>query len=397
MIGRAAIPATIATLPRRQALAFLSLFFVPGLAQAILLTVVPLEALRLLDSPRTVTLLYVGTGLVAVVGRFSIPFLVRLIRRRFVFSLGTLSLFTSSVLLALDHVPTLAAGLILSTFAFACIEITSQLYLLDHVSQHALKHFEPMRIFASAGPWTLGPWFGVYLQQNVGFAAPFMIAAGAAATLLTLFWWLRLGEKAMLTAMRRPPPSPVRYLRRFFAQPRLRLAWALAAARSSWWQMFYVYTPIFVVTSGLSGETGGILVSIGTGWMWLVPLWGWSGRRFGLRPLLLAGYAMAGVLSIATALAVGVPWLGAALLVLAAFGTEMLDGAGNLLFLRAVHPYERSEMTTVFVSYRDVAQLGPPAVCSVLLTLFSLPSVFVAGGVLMLAASALSRSIPRRL
>ena len=43
---------------------------------------------------------------------------------------------------------------------------------------------------------------------------------------------------------------------------------------------------------------------------------------------------------------------------LAGFGAEMIDGAGNLLFLRAVHPYERSEMTTVFVSYRDVAQLG---------------------------------------
>src|SRR5580700_8919729 len=68
MIGHAAIPTTIATLPRRQALAFLSLFFVPGVAQAILLTVVPLEALRLLGTARTVTLFYVGIGLVAVAG-----------------------------------------------------------------------------------------------------------------------------------------------------------------------------------------------------------------------------------------------------------------------------------------------------------------------------------------
>jgi hypothetical protein len=49
------------------------------------------------------------------------------------------------------------------------------------------------------------------------------------------------------------------------------------------------------------------------------------------------------------------------------------------------------------VSYRDVAQLGPPAVCSVLLSLFSLPSVFVAAGAMMLAAAGLSGSIPRRL
>lgn len=54
------------------------------------------------------------------------------------------------------------------------------------------------------------------------------------------------------------------------------------------------------------------------------------------------------------------PWIGAVTLVLAGFGAEMTDGAGNLLFLRAVHPYER-------ISYRDVAQLGPPVVSAVLL------------------------------
>jgi MFS family permease len=397
MLSRPFIPATIATLPRRQAASFLALFFVPGVAQAILLTVVPLEALNLLGNARTVTLVYVATGLVTVAGRFSIPVLVRLIQRRFVFTLGTLSLVASSTLLAADRVPAFAAGLILSTFAFACIEITSQLYLLDHVPRQALKHFEPMRIFVSAGPWTIGPWLGVWLQRKVAFAAPFAIAVTAALALLALFWSLRLGDNAILTPPRRPPLNPLRYLRRFFVQPRLVLAWALAGARSSWWSMFYVYTPIFAVTSGLGAETGGIIVSIGTGWIWMVPLWGWVGRRFGLRRLLQGGYAAAGVLSIGIALAFGVPWLGATLLALAAFGTETLDGAGNHLFLRAVHVHERAEMTTVFVSYRDVAQLGPPAVCSVLLSLFSLPSVFVAAGAMMLAAAGLSGSIPRRL
>jgi MFS family permease len=133
--------------------------------------------------------------------------------------------------LAIDQLQTLAAGLVLSAFVFACIEITSQLYLLDHISRQALKHFEPVRIFASAGPWTLGPWLGVYLQRNLAFAAPFAIAAGAAGVLLALFWALRLREKTLFTATRRSPPNPIRYLHRFSAQPRLRLAWTLAAAR----------------------------------------------------------------------------------------------------------------------------------------------------------------------
>jgi len=394
---RSAIPATIATLPRRAALTFLGLFFLPSVAQAILLTVVPLQALGLLGNARSVTLLYVATGLVAVVGRFSIPYLVRLIQRQFVFTLGTLSLAISSILLAFDKRLPLAAGIVLSTFAFACLEITSQLYLLDHVPRHALKHFEPVRIFATAAPWTLGPWFGVYLQRTIGFAAPFTIAACAGAILLILFWSLRLGEDAVLATMRRRPPNPAIYLHRFFAQPRLRLAWTLAAARSSWWSMFYVYTPIFAVTTGLGAEVGGAITSIGTGWIWLVPVWGWVGRRFGLRRLLQAGYAAAGLLSFLAALSLGTPWLGATMLILAALGTESIDGAGNLLFLRAVHPYERPEMTTVFVSFRDVAQLGPPVVCSLLLSLFTLPSVFAAAGTMMVASSVLSRRIPRRL
>ncbi len=389
--------ATIGALPRGKAMALLGLFFVPAMAQAILLTVVPLEALRLLGTARGVTLLYVAAGLVAVAGRFSIPFLVRLIRRRFVFTLGALTLAASAALLAADRLPELAAGIALGTFGFACIEITSQLYLLDHVSRHELRRFEPLRIFASAGPWTLGPWLGVYLQRSVDFAAPFAVAIAASAVVLALFWSLRLGENAMFTSMRRPPPSPARYLRRFFAQPRLRLAWTLASTRSAWWSLFYVYTPIFAVTSGLGAETGGVIVSIGTGWIWLVPLWGWLGRRYGLRRLLIAGYAAAGALSVCAALTFHLPWLGATMLLLAALGTETIDGAGNLLFLRAVHAYERSEMTTVFVSFRDVAQLGPPIVCSALLSLFSLPSVFVAGGAMMLASAALSRHIPRRL
>jgi MFS family permease len=395
--GAIRAPATIGALPYRKAMAFLSLFFVPAVAQAILLTVVPLEALHLLGDAQAVTLLYVAVGLVAVAGRFSIPFLVRLIQRRHVFSLGTVTLAASAALMAADRLPALAAGLALSIFATACIEVTSQLYLLDNVSRHELRHFEPMRIFASAGPWTLGPWLGVYLQRSVGFAAPFAITMVAAAAVLALFWWLRFGENAMLTSTRRPPPSPARYLRRYFGQARLRLAWTLAASRNAWWSMLYVYAPIFAVTSGLGAETGGVIVSIGTGWMWLVPLWGWVGRRYGLRRLLIAGYAMAGALSICAALAFHVPWLVALLLVLASFGTETIDGAGNLLFLRAVHPHERSEMTTVFVSYRDMAQLGPPVVFSVLLSAFSLPSVFVAGGAMMLASAALARHVPRRL
>jgi hypothetical protein len=85
------------------------------------------------------------------------------------------------------------------------------------------------------------------------------------------------------------------------------------------------------------------------------------------------------------------------LLLAAGLGTGTLDGVGNLLFLRAVHPYERAEMTTVFISYRDVAQLAPPGVFALLLAFLPLSSVFAASGLAMLGLAALTRYIPRRL
>src|SRR5262249_53513217 len=154
--------------------------------------------------------------------------------------------------------------------------------------------------------------------------------------------------------------GPLRFLPRFFEQKRLRLAWALACGRSSWWTMFQIYAPIYAVKSGLGAELGGLLVSIGVGFTWTVPFWGWLGRRYGLRKLLFWGYAMGGALSFAASLSMGVPALGAVALLVAAFAVESIDGAGNSLYLRAVHPHERAEMTAVFISYRDFSQLVPP-------------------------------------
>ena len=387
----------IGALTRRKAARFSVLFFAYAVAQTILLTVVPLEAFRVLGSARAVSILYLGISLAGLAGRLAIPWLTELIRRRWVFSLGCASSMAAAALLSTETPHGLVAGLALNSFGAACLEITLNLYVLDHIPRHELSRFEPTRIFVSAAPWTIGPWLGVYLQETLAPIAPFAIAAACALALLALFWAIRLGENTVLHSMRRPPPNPIRYLRRFFAQPRLRLSWALAAARASWWNMFFIYAPIFAVTSGLGSETGAAMVSIGTGLMWSVPIWGWLGRRYGYRRLLAAGYFASGALTIVAAFLIPIPWLGAIALLLATLATETIDGAGNSLFLRAVHPYERSEMTTVFVCYRDVSQLVPPGVFSILLSVFNLSSVFVAGGLMMLIVATFTRHIPRRM
>jgi len=376
---------------------FAGFFFLSGFTQTIVLTVLPVVTLRVMGNAQTVSLVYVAVGLAGFLGRLGIPVLTRVLHRPGVLTLGLGVLCLSLLLLWTETRGGVVAGLILNVFAIACFEVVLTLHVLDYIPRHELGRFEAVRIFYSALPWTLGPWLGVYLRENVAHWAPYLISLAMASLLLTVFRVFGFaGDPVARTPPRRRSLSPTLYLIRFFSQPRLRLGWALAVGRSSWWGMFQVYAPIYAIQSGLGAETGGAMVSIGVGWMWFVPLWGWLGRRYGLRRLLIAGYGSAALVTVAAAALMGAPIAGAVTLVAAAFCTEIIDGAGNTLYLRAVHPYERSEMTAVFVSYRDFSQFAPPAVFSVVLSVFQLPAVFVTGGIMMLGMTGLCRYIPKR-
>ena len=374
----------------------IAFFFVSTLAQTVLITVLPLEAYRVLGGAREVSIAYLAAGVAAFAGRLAIPFMTRLMRRPGVLALGAGSLVLACGLLTTETPIGLVPGLALTQFAFACLEVVLNLYMLDYVARGEIARFEARRIFVAAAPFTVGPWLGVYLQVKVAHWLPFAIAASAAVVLLAAFLGSEVARSAPARALPPRSANPLRYVPHFFAQPRLRLAWVMAAGRSSWWAMFQIYAPIFAVKSGLGAEVGGVMVSIGLGWIWMVPLWGWVGRRFGIRRLFIAGYSTAGLITLAAALAMGTPMLGATILLLAAFAHESLDGGGNTPFLRAVHPYERNEMTTVFISYRDVSQLAPPGIFALLLAAFDLPAVFLAGGVMSLVLAGLSRYLPRR-
>jgi MFS family permease len=381
---------------QRQTTLFASLFVLSGTAQTIIMSVLPVRALEIIGSPGAVSLAYVGVGVAAFGGRFAIPALIGRIGRLGLATTAAAGLAIGAVLLQTGTVAGLLVGLAANVFMVACFEVILSLYVLDNIPRGELGRFEPRRIFFAATPYTFGPWLGIYLDLHVAPWVPFVIAVAAAGVLCVAIRAARLRE-GPLHGVVRPPTSPLRYVGRFFRQPRLRLAWGLAIGRSAWWSSFFIYAPIAAVEGGLGAETGGIIVSIGLGWLWFVPLWGWVGRRWGLRRLLLLGYLATGVGSIAAGLAMGTPWLGAVLLLVAAFACESIDGAGNTLFLRAVHPHERSEMTAVFAGYRDIAQLVPPAIFAGLLAVFPVSAVFLTGGVMMIALSGLARYIPRRL
>ena len=384
----------VADLP--NAMPFAALYLLNGCARALALTVTPLLALELFGTAQRVSLLYFGASAAGLLASLAVPALVHRVGRRHVVALGTALACLAALLLAQDGRAAFAAGLVCYLAGFMALDIAFNLYLMDWIPRQEFGRFEPVRVLFVGAGFIMGPLGGVLLAQEWGRQAPFIAMAALAAATWALFLYLRFSDSPAIQAARRAPPNPLRFFARYFRQPRLRLAWLLAVGRSGWWAMFFVYGPIYCVQAGLGETMAGLVASAGSASVLLCPFWGWLGRRWGIRRLLAAGYGASAVATLALVAAATLPWAGFGVFLLAALVTSMADGAGNMLFLRAVHPHERAEMTSVFATFRDVSQIGPPGVFSLLLAVAALPAVFLAAGAGMAAMAFYTRFVPRQ-
>jgi MFS family permease len=390
--------------PRRSALlvagplAFGVLFALESLARSILATVLPLEAYHLLGNARDVSVLYTLAGLASASLSQFVPFLIRRIgpRRAYIATASALGLVP--LIIAVGTVPTLAMGLVGRTVASAGIAATMNLYIMATVAKRDLVRSEPLRLFCSAASWAIGPTLGVFLFEHVSPLVSLGTASLFAFALVAYILALGLGDGRERKA--RADAGLVRNVGRFFRQPRLRLAWSLAMGRSAWWSMFFVYAPLVVVRAGYGDVAAAMLVSAGNALLVLAPAWSRIARRVGVRPMIVGAFLGMAGLTVLAGLADlrGAPGLlPPALLFCGALGATMLDALASIAFLRAVHPYERAEMATVYGTYRDVADLVPPAIYSVILTFLPLPVLFVANGLAMLVFARLALHLPRRI
>ena len=390
-------PVWLSTVSRASGPAFIVLFAFETMARSMLVTVIPLQAYDLLGDVQKVSLLYLAASIAGLLGSLAVPWLVRIFQRRWTMTLGALCFVGAAPLLAQHSLPTLLPGIALHMFGGAITSICLNIYVLDLVPRQAYTRFEPARMLFSGAGWLVGPVLGIYLETRVAEWLPYFASGAFALGLLGYFWFLRVTESPVVPPGKAPPPNPILFVRRYFSQPRLVLAWFLAVGRTSWWGLFYMYAPLYAVTTGLGAEAGGVISSAGSAFLFAVTFWGWIGRKYGLRWLIILGFTLTGVFTVGAGLAAGVPWIGAVLLVAAAGSASIIDAAGNVPFMRAVRSYERAEMTAVFATYRDAARLSMPALYAAILQFYALPAVFMASGVIMFANAWLARQIPGRM
>ncbi len=396
-------PVWLRSVTRPGAESFALVFAIESLSRSIISSVIPVQLLSVLGETQHVSAMYFGASCVGLLASLFLPLVVGVIPRRWVYSLGACCFVVAALLLMLDDELSLALGMLARVVGLVSTTVCMNLYILDHIARKDLRKSEPTRIFYSALSWTIGPVCGALLFKWGGTWAPFAVSAVCAVIMLGYFWCLRLGNDPIIvpakagSSAQKTTQNPLFIISRYIKQPRLNMAWVLAFCRASWWSMFFIYTPLYAVESGLGEIAGGMIVSAGNACLFLLPFWARVVRRIGARKVLIIAFVISGVGTSLVFFVNGYAVLGAGFLLLAALGMSFQDAIGNLPFMVAVRPRERSEMTSVFMTYRDASELIPPGIFSILLRSYELSSVFLVTGGLMFVVARFSRNLHPRI
>jgi MFS family permease len=364
------------------------------LALAIPFTVIPLLALELLGDAQRVSAFYLVAGVVGLGGALVVPMMIDRMGRRWISIASAACIVAAAIMMPSRTVWALYLGTVLYTFGFFALDIAINVAIMERIPRQTFVRFEAVRMACLGAGFTLGPWLGVVIADKIGLWSPFFLM-GALTTAVCIFV-LAKGLVVDRKTMGGAHSNPLRFIPRFLSQPRLRLAYLLALFRSSWWNIFFIYAPIYAVENGFSDESAGLVVSMGAAAVMLAPLWSRLGGPLGMRRFLALGYATTGITALVMAAFSDIPMLGLSLLVVACIFASWLDAVGNSPFVRAVRPHERAEMMSLYTTYRDVGRVLPQGAFSVLLLVFPLPAVFVFTGAGMLTATWFTRFIPKR-
>ena len=355
-----------------------------AIARGVTLSVYPLTLYRAWGDAVIVSKIYFAVGILSLAMVLSVPLLTRHVPRRYVHSLGVL-LYLMAAGFGMLGGKAVALALMCTALGTAIAFVCYNANVLDYVTKGELGRLETLRLFYAGTGWAVGPFLGVWL---LGFwhGAPFAIVATAALAMLFSIWWMGMGSTRLAARVGTASSNPLRYLRRFAAQPRLVGGWFLAVMRSCGWAVYLVYVGIFAIESNLSERIGGMAASLASMGLFFAPLMlRWMQTR-SLRAAVRTGFVCSGGCFVAASLLSAWPWASIALLLLGAYFLVLLDICGGLPFLMSVKPSERNEMSAVYSTFRDVANIITPGIVWLVLQVGPLAAVFAAGGIGLLAA-----------
>ncbi len=376
---------------RARPLTFALLFAGESLLRALNVSVIPLQARQLLGDSQKVSLVATLVSASVLITTLCMPLLLRNVRRRWTYTLGAGLIMTAAILFGSYTIPGQILGQFLRNTGAAVLNVTLSLYIMDHIRKEDLTHSEPLRLAVSTVSWVIGPATGTWLFAAYGSWGAQSVVLAAGIALLTGFWIARIYDPTALVAGTLVTPNPFANAWTFFRQPRLRLAWTIAFARSCFWSGVFIYGPLMIVEGGLGVTEAGYVISASQLMLPLSLLYGRIARHAGVRPVVAVCFAAVALLSLLTGLLGSTHiTLAIACLLLASFCATGLDGVGGVPFLRAVKPRQRRAMTSVYRTFYESSELLPGVVYSLALLYFDVSFVFVLLSILCFALSVLS-------
>lgn len=370
-------------LPRTPALwNFALLAGLEACVRGSLISVMPLVVRDAMGSTVGSSKAYFIVGLISMTWGLMVPWFTRVVPRRWMYTGGCILYFLGMSLAFLGTPLSVTLSLMANAMATATTFVCFNAYVLDYVERENLGRGQSLQMFFAATPWAVGPMLGVWLH-SLWRPAPFLMAGSFALALVITFWVLRLGNGKAISRARRPAINPLAYLGRFFAQPRLIAGWSFAVIRSTGWWVYVVYLPYFCIEQGLGPNVGGTALSISNALLFLAPTLLRFARRSSVRVSVRRAFAICGSLFFLASLVAPLPWLAVAALMLASTMLVTLDVIGGLPFLMSVKPSERTEMSAIYSSFRDVSSVVTPGMAWAVLAVGPTAAIFTATGALM--------------
>ncbi len=347
-----------------------------------LISVMPLVVREAMGSTQSASEIYFLAGIVSLFWGLMVPWANRLVPRRWMYT-GGCALYFVGMALALVGTPTTAAlALMCNSMATVTNFVCFNAYVMDYVERAHLGRSQSLQMFYAATPWAVGPMLGVWLHDQWK-PLPFLMAGGFALALVTAFWILRLGNGKQIVKAAGPAVNPLAYLGRFFAQPRLIAGWSFAVIRSTGWWVYVVYLPYFCIEQGLGNKVGGIALSLSNAMLFAAPFVLRLARRSSVRISVRWSFGLCGGLFLLAALVSPLPWLTVIAMMAASTLLVTLDVVGGLPFLMSVKPSERTEMSAVYSSFRDVSSIVTPGMAWAVLFVAPTAAIFATTAGLM--------------
>lgn len=366
-------------------------------SRALLVGVIPLLVFDALGSKEAMTTAYLLASLLTLAVTLNFATLERRLQRRRVVTLGAGLSVLAALIFWFGNGYELALAIGLQKAAGSLFAICLSLYIMDYIGKRDLIVTESRRIFYSGLAWVVGPTLGVWLWNETWHGAPIVMTILSSTLALAYFWYLRLGTNEVIGPAKSASVNPLKLIPRYFSRPALRIAYLITLTRSIFWLTLFIYGPVYVVESGLPTWLAGGMISLASALMLLSPLVRRLVERHGTRFAILIAQNLCAV-SLVLLFLTGAPKpVGLVYWILASIGASVLDVVGNIPFMRLVKPYERSEMTMIFSTWRESSNLLTPLLVMLVLLVAPIEAFYLLLAVLLTLSSLAVTYLPRRL